>query len=213
MAQAKVYREEWEVDARLQDFGVSREELVEVVRTVVAARADAVEDDPLSAEGLFAYIYGTRRLRQVFRSKGWMSFREDNVESVRHPDRNLLVVYQSVDQASNLFHTPQAVSGKGSGADRLISAGQGTLFPDTELVSLTQDALSDLKFGTWFFCVSVDGEDVRAELSRPTGIAGRNFEAFAERIFIVREGEWTKLMGIGGEDTPPAEFEPIISRK
>ena len=80
MLSPHVYREEWEVAARLMPFGVTRAELLEVVRGVVAARADAVDDDPLSAAGQFAYIYGTRYTRALFRSKGYLPYRREGIE-------------------------------------------------------------------------------------------------------------------------------------
>src|SRR3546814_12876712 len=62
MLTARIYKDDWSVDARLAEtFGVTRDELVQVVREVVGARADAVENDPVSAAGQFAYIHGTRR--------------------------------------------------------------------------------------------------------------------------------------------------------
>src|SRR5229473_2868268 len=101
MLVARIYAEEWEVDARLKPFGVTRRELVEVARGVVGARADAVENDPVTAAGLFAYIFGTRFLRSLFRTKGWLIHRKENIEAVRHPDRDLRVIYQSVDLAAS----------------------------------------------------------------------------------------------------------------
>ena len=213
MVATRIVTVPWEVDERLTSFGVSRHELFEIVRAVVAARANAVDDDPASAEGLLAYIYGTRALRQVFRQRGWLKHREDNVESVKHADRDLKIVYQSVDLAADASYRPQAVSGKGSGADRLIAAGQKGLFSEAELETLRRRGLSELKVGAWFFCVSVDGDDVRAELSLPSGIVGGNFDAFIERIFIVNSGEWAGSV-IREVAVPDAiEFEPTVSRK
>jgi hypothetical protein len=97
MFAAKLVTEEWEVNKRLRDFGVSRAELIDIIRGVVGARSDATVDDPVTAGGLFAYIFGTRYIRQLFKARGWFQHREDNVESVKHPDRNLKIVYQSVD--------------------------------------------------------------------------------------------------------------------
>jgi hypothetical protein len=214
MIAARLYRDDSEIDHRLRDFGVSREELVEVARAVAAARADAVADDPASAEGLFAYIYGTRALRGAFRAHGWHRHREDNVESVRHPERALKVIYQSVDIAADWMHSPRAISGKGSGADRLISAAQGTLFSAEELKAVTKASVDEVNTGAWFFCVSVEGDDVRAELSLPVGVARGNFDGFIERIFIIRPGEWSTLhVTRDDRDGGAAEFEPIISRK
>jgi hypothetical protein len=213
MLAARIYAEEVEVDRRLQGFGVTREELIRIVREVVAARADAVEDDPVTAGGLFAYIYGTRHLRGVFRQKKWLRHRQENIEAVKHPGKDLRIVYQSVDLATSWIHNPRAISGKGSGADRAIDLAQGSLFTDEELNRLNPTTIEAINTGVWFFCVSVDGEDVRAELSLPASIEGRNFKDFIERIFIVAGGQWegAKVTPIYSADV--IEFEPKVTRK
>jgi hypothetical protein len=213
MFAAKLVTEEWEINKRLRDFGVSRAELIDIIRGVVGARSDATVDDPVTAGGLFAYIFGTRYIRQLFKARGWFQHREDNVESVKHPDRNLKIVYQSVDLAAEERQDPQAVSGKGSGADRLIFSGQGKLFDGDQLNALNRKNLADLKFGTWFFCVSVNGDDVRGELSLPRAVSNGNFEGFIERIFIIRPGEWSGLRIVGDSGPEAVEFEPSITRK
>lgn len=210
MLAARTYTEADEIDERLKPFGVTRGELIEIVRAVVAARAEAVADDPLSAEGLMAYIYGTRLLRQVFRANGWLPHRQENIEAVRHPERQQRVVYQSVDIAASLMNEPRAVSGKGAGADRAIDSAQGSLFPE-DASPIVIPARIDT--GIWFFCVSVNGDDVRAELSLPRAISGSNFGGFLERIFIVREGEWSNLILDAVDPSDAANIEPIISRK
>lgn len=210
MLTARIYAEASEIDDRLRPFGVERRELIEIVRAVVAARAEAVADDPLSAEGLLAYIYGTRLLRQVFRANGWLPHRQENIEAVRHPERPQRVVYQSVDIAASQFSEPRAVSGKGAGADRAIDSAQGSLFPE-DAGPITLPPRIDT--GIWFFCVSVNGDDVRAELSLPRAISGSNFGSFLERIFILREGEWPKLVRDAIDGSDAAHIEPIVSRK
>src|ERR1051325_12089785 len=203
-----IYKEDWEIHPRLVPFGVTRPELVEVARVVVGARADAVDNDPLTAEGLFAYIFGTRATRALWRSKGWLLHRAENIESVCHPKQlEWRVTYQSVDLAASLSHDPQAISGKGAGADRFI--GQHEL-------ELDESKISEFKpenRGAWFFCVSVNGDDVRAELSRPVGVGHDNFDGFYERIFIVRDGEWPRLSVMPLPEGGPTEFEPVVVRK
>jgi len=212
MLATRVYIDDWDIDQRLHGFGVTRQELYHVIREVVGARADSVEDDPLSASGQFAYIFGTRHTRALFRSKGWIVDRQENIEATRHPERDLKVVYQSVDLASVPLHTPQAISGKGSGAERAI--GQGSLFLDEEIAALNTRSVHQLPAGMWFLCVSVDGDDVRAELSKASGVAGGNFKRFDERIFIVRDGEWDEIR-VSGDDNEAdvIELEPIVRRK
>src|ERR1700716_1220832 len=96
-----IFAEDWEIDSRLVPFGVTRPELVEVARAVAGARADAVDNDPVTAEGQFAYISGTRNTRALCRRKGWLLHREENIESVKHPKRDWKIIYQSVDVAAS----------------------------------------------------------------------------------------------------------------
>lgn len=212
MQTSRIYSDDWDIDARLSEFNVTRAELYAVVREVVGARGSTVPDDPLSAGGQFAYIFGTRYLRSLLRSKGWLVSRRDNIEANVHPDRNLKVVHQNVDGACNPLRTPQALSEKGSGSARAVA--QGYLFSEEEMSALALRATYLPPTGTWFFCVSIDGDDVRAELSKATRVSGGNFDTFEERIFIVRKGEWDKIRVHGGDDASDAiELEPVVRRK
>jgi hypothetical protein len=211
--QTLIYKEDWEIDSRLVPFEATRPELVEIARAVVGARADAVENDPLTAEGQFAYIFGTRYTRALWRKKRWLLHREENIEAVKHPSRDWKIIYQSVDLAASLIHEPRAISGKGSGADRLIDTAQGTLFTPEQLAAGNASKLTPMNSGAWFYCVSVDGDDVRAELSLPFGVGGGNFDGFIERIFIIRDGEWPTLKVMPLPKDGPTEFEPVVTRK
>lgn len=205
-----VYKEDWEIDARLVPFDVTRPELIEIAKGVLGARSESVENDPATAEGQFAYIYGTRYVRAAWRRKGWLLWRENNIESVRHPQIDWKVVYQNVDLAATVGHDPRAVSGKKSGSERLLDLAQGSLFPPEQLMGRAFKATNS---GVWFFCVSVNGDDVRAELSLPLGVANGNFSGFAERIFIVRGGEWSDLARNPLPESAPTDFEPVVIRK
>lgn len=206
-----VYSESWEVDQRLVPFQATRAELVEIARAVQGARADSVENDPVTAEGQFAYIYGTRYTRATWRRKGWLLHRDNNIESVKHPDVDWKIIYQNVDIAASVSHEPRAVSGKKSGSERLIELTQGELFPAEKFTGET--IFKPTNAGVWFFCVSVNGDDVRAELSLPLHVGNGNFEGFAERIFIVRGGEWPDLSVVPLPDSGATDFEPVVTRK
>lgn len=210
MLVAKVYAEEWEIDERLVPFGVTRTEILRIIPVIVAAKADAVDDDPASAAGQFAYIYGTREMRGLFRSKKYLRHRERGIEAVRHPDRDLKIVYQSVDLAGVRSHDPKAISGKGAGASHLID--QTMLFSDKELDALNPSTIKPLNTGTWFLCVSIEDDIVGVELSLPSTITDDNFGRFIERILILVPGSGTKL-DFAVDDDDAAEFEPKISRK
>lgn len=209
----RIIKDEWAVRSRLQAlFGVTLEEVIPIVQEVVGARADAVENDPINAAGSFAYIHGVRNVRAVLRSKGWLLHRKDNMELVRHPDRPLIVGYQNVDLAASESHNPQAISGKGKAAERAIEEAQGSFF-DLLDPQPTGQTPPPILAGLWHFCVSVLGNDVRAEISLSEGLIGGNFKGFIERIFIVQKGDWD-AMGIRPDLRSDAvDFEPIVRRK
>ena len=66
----------------------------------------------------------------------YLLYRQDNIEGVEHSDRNLKIIYQSVDLAASWLHDPQPVSAKGSGSDRVVDSGQGSLFTAEQLSSV-----------------------------------------------------------------------------
>jgi hypothetical protein len=95
-----------------------------------------------------------------------------------------------------------------------VDSAQGSLFTPEELASSEAIKFEQMDTGVWYFCVSVDGDDVRAELSLPSTIENGVFGKFIERIFIVGGGEWGDLAKkLHPDDVPPAEFEPIVTRK
>lgn len=213
MLQPKIYVAT-DADTRLVPFGLTRSDFYPVIEAVVGARAEYVDDDPVSAPGQFAYIYGTRHTRGLLRAKKYLRWRDNNIEGARHPEYDLTIVYQNVDLAGARFHDPRAISGKGAAADRMIDLAQGNLFSREELERLNPIKINPVNRGIWFFCVSVDGDDVGAELSLPHLLEGKNFKHFIERILIVRPGEWPRLKPSRRGGAPDAtEFEPVVTRR
>jgi hypothetical protein len=219
MLTSRIFSQEWEVEPKLKEFGgVTIAELLQIVDKVVGARAEATDNDPLGAGGQFAYIYGTRHVRGVWKSKGWTSYREENVESVRDLKTLKQIVYQSVDVAG-AKQSPLALRGKGPGARRLIDSAQGLLFPDELLPEAAPKLVEEAPVLIWYFCVSVTTTEagemlVGAELSLPMPIKGDNFCGFIERIIIRPNGPWNRSVIVdSGSSDDAVEFEPKISRK
>ena len=61
----KIFKNPIEVVNRLEELGVTRDELLEVVDAMVSARADCTSNDPPGAPGWSSWRMGTRRLREV----------------------------------------------------------------------------------------------------------------------------------------------------
>lgn len=209
MEAARVFREEYEVSRQLSLFSVTKDELIDVVRAAVAGKADAIENDPIWAANSFANSYGTRALRQLFRSKGWELDREDNLESVYDPATGIKIVFQNADNACNDAKGPRAIQGKGPAAIRAIDNGQGSLFPEIEEAEEIRDNAT-----IWYLFVYINKDDVRAELSWPKPISAQQFIAFRERIFLIQKGEWgtvAPIVDISGDDL--LDFEVNVTRK
>ena len=190
-----------------------RDELIGVARQTNTHRADAIAIDPLSAAGQLSYLYGNRHTRLLFMPKGWFMDRRENVESVLHPESGMRIVYQNVDQACG-FTSPRAISGKGPAANRMIDNGQGVLFRADDLPEvIPQHKIDSLNSSVWYFCMSFEGDDVRAELSLPTSVKGNNFGVFAERIFILPGGGWGGPVAIPDSDEGPVNELPRVVRR
>lgn len=213
-----IIRDEVDVERKLLDqFGTTRPDWIGVVHATVLARNDTTLFDPSNAAGQFAYIYGTRATRSLLVPKGYEISRQDNVEATYSPERHLKVIYQNVDCAAEAGRSPKAISGKGPASGRMIEQSTYSLFPEFE--EAERKAISDrMKLeaaATWYLNVSADGDDVRAELSRPYPIVDQQFNGFVERIFILKPGDWSEFASLdfdegsgGGQD-----FEISVTRK
>lgn len=211
MLKTRIYATEHEIDTRLVRFNATRAELIEVAKQIVAARADAILVDPLSAPGLLSYIYGTRHLRLLFMRKGWGIDRKENVESVVSPS-GVRIVFQNVDEACSLFQAPKAISAKGPASHRMIDVAQGRLFGPGELPeTIPPKAIEGLNSSAWYFCMSFDDDDIKAELSLPASVKGSNFFGFIERIFIITGGDWGSAPA--ERDDEPVEGLPVVTRR
>ena len=212
----KLFKDAEEVKSRLQDFGVSTEDLIKIVHAAAGGRNSSVANDPKTAGGQFAYIYGTRALRDVFLPLDWKRDRHDNIESVINPTKGIKIIFQNVDNAADPLRTPKALSSKGTASARVVDFAQPNLTNFSEIFPKDSGGKKKSNTSVWFFCVSVDGDNVRAELSRPYSLEGGQFGEFMERIFIVQgeDGDsWNNLNISLEDDNDLDEFEVNISRK
>lgn len=202
-----VLKEEVEVTTRLAALGATKVELLDVVAAAVGGRRDAIPYDPVSAGGQFAWIFGTRRLREIYVPQGWEIDRTDNVESVFNPKAGIKIIYQSAERAGDLVFDPLAISRKGAGSARAVEMGQGELWPE-----MRAKEISRANAASWYLFVYAVGDDVRAELSFPKAIEGDQFFGFNDRIVLVGKGEWPGIDITADSDEAP-EFDISISRK
>lgn len=221
MLKTRLYVAEHEVDQKLASFDITRQELIDVARQTLAARADAIDLDARIMPGMLSYLFGTRHLRIAFLSKGWRIDRTENVESIVNDKLGIKIIFQNVDQACSEHHSPQATSAKGPAATRMIEGSQGELFepsaapeairPFESPATAPHRRETESTAILWCFCMSFVGDNVSVELSRPSSIIGNNFAPFLERIFIVKGGDWGGVVTDDEDDV--VDVLPTIARR
>lgn len=170
----------FETENKLERFGLTKADLIEVAMKAITAKNESVSIDPINAKGQLSYIFGTRAIRAALLSKGdWLVDRQDGIESVLNQKLKVRVIFQNVDKACSVFE-PKAISGKGKGSKRMVENATMPLFPELE-----KEFESQSNFEVWYFCVSDNDDEIQAELSRPRSIEAGQFGRFLERIFVV----------------------------
>lgn len=189
MEPVKILEEINKVDKRLKKMGLTRSELKKVVDSAVLARRSCTKFDTANAAGSMSYFAGSRGLRESFCRLGWLVDRKDSVESIINSQGSIKIIFQNVDCASVKSREPRARSKKGPGSERTVAHNQMIMFSQKEL----RLAMPTKIISAWYFCVSVNQSGISAELSLPKSVDGGQFSGFLERIFILQDGELSKL--------------------
>ena len=206
-----IFSEELEIASRLSQFGITRQELIEVVHAATVARNDTVENlDPANGGGLLSWIYGTRFLRSLLLSKGWEVDRKENVESVVNHKLGLKFIFQNTDTACRVHETPKAISGKGSASRRQVAEGIEQL-----LLPLPDIAVNEKpNLVVWFLCVAIENHAPVAELLCPKAIEDKQFNGCLERIFILPPGGDQLIdRGDDADDSGHSDVQVTVTRK
>lgn len=201
------------VDRRLrQYFDTNRQQLIEIVKAAVAARAQSTDDSPRSAASYFAWAAATTRLRQMFRRMGWDKGDENGIETViNHGLMKQIAVMSTDSGTTNFGRSPRNRTIKGSASEKIVDLNnQYELFKRDEV-----GPLKEPPYTLWYLCIYDNGSKVRAELSCPVEFTAGYISKFSERIFILQEGDWEKVILAPPGDRPAQDddLEIDVRRK
>lgn len=129
---AAVLAEDIEVLPRLEQRGLAKVPLLDVVRAAVGSRRNTTAFYPLSAGGQLSWIEGTAHLRRVFVPQGWEICRRDNIESIFNDAIGIKVIFQNADRAGDPLRDPIATSKRERGRRGQWNLGNTNCFPRTE---------------------------------------------------------------------------------
>jgi hypothetical protein len=185
-----------DVVRRLADFGMTRDQILEVVRACVSGAGNVTENDPPGTHGWETYRFGVRRFREVLRPEGW---EKDNTEGlatvVNHQLRMRVAVANTDGNTGHVDKLPQNRTRKGPTAERVAVANEA-LLPGVEwpLAQKPGDSGPSIDgYATWHLCVYVDGDDVRVELSLLNEFESGFFTGWQERIILLGPGDWANV--------------------
>jgi hypothetical protein len=202
---------------RLNELGWKKEQLIEVVESMVAARNSCTENDPPGAPGWKSWCDGTRRLREIGSLLGWERNDDHQISSIYDSKRGIKIAVVNTDDGTGLEkRQPQNRSKKGAATDRAVSNNQ-ELFGDILEQANNVIQLPKPNGGVvyWYLCVYCEGDTVRAELSCPLECENGFFKKFYERISLLgEEGDDEGLRIVG--DSPSGGdfgFEINVTRK
>lgn len=205
MPEICIFENAHDVDTKLYQLGLSSDELTEIALIAAAAKNEAVPIEPINAPGIFSYIAGTGAIRSTLIQKGWVLSRENNIEATLNQSLNVKIVFQNVDQACGEAF-PQPISKKGPATKKLVESNSLYLFPEME-----KEFQAAKNTTTWFFCVSIVGDKIRAELSCPYSL-DRNQFSFHQRIFIITDDMELNTLD-NNDDCIIDDFDITVTKK
>jgi hypothetical protein len=193
----------------LQRFNSTPEQWIEVIKAAVGARARCTEDNAASAPGYYAWEAATARARQMFRREGWDKAVDEGLELiVNHGLKVMIAVMNTDDGTADLDKSPKNRTIKGSATAKVVDLNkQGELFKPHEV-----SPRAEPPYSLYYLCIFDDGKRVRAELSKPSVYNAGYVIDFSERIFILRDGDWEKVV-LSPLDSPADDVVIDVRRK
>ena len=212
---ATVFNERPDVQRRTRELGLTHEGLVSTIKAAVAAVGSCTADSPPGAPGWMSWHGAVVRLRQEFRRHGWEKDDTANFATIVHPAHTVRIAVAGTDDATgNPRIYPTNRSRKGGLGQQAVSINQLRLpLGDGAMMPFRK---AELGRSTWYLCLWISGEHVRAELSLPVLCPNGYFADWDERILLVSsDDDWRRLLT--PDVSPPADdgpdFRVTITRK
>jgi len=99
---------------------------------------------------------------------------------------------------SDRNQSPRNRTIKGPASEKVVDLNnQYEMFKRNEIAPFEEPPYS-----LWYLCIYDNGSKVLAELSRPVEFKAGYISKFSERIFILRDGDWEKVVLTPADDQP-----------
>lgn len=201
-----------EMSARLGEMKLSRDGLLDVLGLIFAEHGFCNENDPAGTRGWTVYRWGVRGLREKFRSKGWGVDSTGNLKTlVNHSLKVRIAILNTDDGTCDKDRIPCNTNTKGPNSERAALANADMLPGAEDWPELKADGTPAVtpEYETWHLCIYIRDDDLRAELSLLNKFSSGFFLGAAERIFLVKPGEWKPLEERSHDDGHDSADHPV----
>ena len=178
----KIVAESTSVSARLLTLGLDVADLQHAVTQGYLARINLTENHPKTFRGSTMWGEMVAALRNILRPKDWYKSDDSNYERTINPCSSIAIVVTTGDEGTGVPHlVPSNKCPKGVNTVAAIKVNMQLSFPFVELSEPTE-SMSGLE--TWVLLVHIAKDEIRSELSLPSGIHNKKISAWAERIIL-----------------------------
>ena len=185
---AKVIIEPELVEARLRQLSpdLATELLYNAIQSGLGARNEATRASAITAAGVLQWLKTVEVLRTLLAEKQWHIHNEKNCPFISTRDRSISIVVMTGNSETGKqgFDDPTNQAEKGVVAEGFVEANR-------QLELFNQDSLKLVRAGqnetqVWAFLYHYDKtlNEVRFELSYPTGFNKKKITAWGERLIL-----------------------------
>lgn len=181
---ARVVDEE-EALRRLDTLGLTVEIIQRSIMRAEAEAATSTDFDPPTMAGFTRYGRTVRFLREELVPLGWDYDNPRNLCRTINPTREFAIVSTSGDEATgDPALTPSTKNPKGYATELAVDMNDQLAFDFGDADAVEEIAPNVEQLATWFLLYRVTEDEIKVELSLPSGFEGNYIVDWRERIIL-----------------------------
>lgn len=176
------------VEARLQELHptLTKRLLADAVAQALNERNEATEASAPTEAGVSQWLKLVKLLRTWLSAEGWSILNTLNCPFIVSPDRSTSIVIMTGSEETGRkgFGEPTNQAEKGAVAERFIKGNQLQLDFNQESFKLASEKPQETQVWVLLYHYDKKADEVRYELSLPTGFGKKKITAWGERLIL-----------------------------
>ena len=185
---AKVVVDAALVQARLQELSphLTMDLLNNVIQAGLGARNETTEASAVTAAGVLQWLKTVDTLRMLLRDKRWNIHNEKNCPFISSPDRSVSIVVMTgnAETGKQGFDDPTNQAEKGVVVKGFVQSNRQLELFNQDAVSIAKTKQKETQVWVFFYHYDKALNEVRFELSYPTGFDKKKITTIGERLIF-----------------------------